>query len=111
MALTVDAPDVVTLGLTDTEIVAPVAADTTKVVTLLITNITSSAVTFQLHVFDDNGGAGAAADGNALFKSRTLGGNSEEVIQVTVPLTADYTITGLASAASAVNVHVFPAEV
>lgn len=111
MALTVDAPSVVTLGITDTEIVAPVAANTTKVVTLFIANIGTVAVTFQLHIFDDNGGAGAAADGNALFKNRTIGPNSEEVIQLSLPLTEDYTVTGLASAASVLNVHVFPAEV
>ena len=104
-------PSHVVLGTGDTEIVAALGADETQQITLVIGNTATAAVTFRLHVYDDDA-AESAAQSNAIagYFDRTIGPNGEESIVLALHLTFGWKISGLASVGSALTIHVFPVE-
>ena len=105
-------PSHVVLGTSDTEIVAALAADETQQITLVIGNTATAAVTFRIHVYDDDA-AETAAQSNAIagYFDRTIGPNGEESIVLALHLTFGWKISGQCSVVSALTVHVFPVEI
>ncbi len=101
----INTPVHVALGVADTEIVAEVGASTTKRVFVMITNTDTVIRTFQLHRYD-SGSAESAVQTNAIFWSRSIAPNSSELLEVSLTLVTGWKISGLASAANVVIVHV-----
>ena len=99
-------PIVVPLGLAETTIVTAGAAEILRLDGILIANTDSSARTFRLHQYLSTGGPGA--QGNAMYYDVTIPANTTWVFP-TPPLVLPnlWRLTGLASAAAVVNVHLF----
>lgn len=98
-------PAHVTLGTTDTEIVAQVGAGVKVRVFLLITNTDVSDHKVWLHRYDA-GSAESADQDNAVYYGFDLGGGGEQIVEVSMTLSAGWKVSGRASVASAINVHV-----
>lgn len=104
MAANIEAPDHVAIAITETDVVAQVAAGATKRVFLLITNIGTLAATLDLHRYDA-GGAESLNANNAIYKSRPIEPNSLELLEVSFTLTAGWKVTALASVVDSIVIH------
>ena len=99
MSVTTGDAATVVLGVTDTEIVPQVSGKNRAF--FIISNVGNTTYTFRFHVYD---AAGSAAQGNAIFYDKQLGAG--ETISLDFYMNDDEKVSGLASAASVINVRV-----
>lgn len=106
MAASVSEPAHVALGTGETDIVAELSSGEVERVFILITNIDTAERSFSIHRYKSGDGGGESlADTNAIFKDRRIPPQGDEVIELSLTLTAGWKVTGLADAADKVIVH------
>lgn len=102
---TINDPAHIALGTGDTQIVAEVGASTQKRVYILIVNTDNMDRDFFIHRYD-SGSAESALQTNAILWNRKIAALGEELIEISTTLTTGWKISGRASVANVVIVHV-----